>query len=196
MANIYGPSQVALESSTHDDLQISTPSLSHPVISNGEYHIYSMVCVAPYLSYTRHFLFFSFLRFSEPTMTDRTHTSPSSEMTAFAIIPAFDEGSASPWSLNNVSNTQYTTLDQCYASAEPPVSDEWLSFASPQAGSSSSSMAPSPSSSAPGDDSTTSPSPNDISTSRQRRLQCLDPSCTRKFANEYTRKVSDSHQTF
>ncbi|EIM91235.1 uncharacterized protein STEHIDRAFT_165595 [Stereum hirsutum FP-91666 SS1] len=159
MANIYVPSQVALEPSTDDDLQISTPSLSHPVISN------------------------------EPIMSDRTHTSPSLDMTTFAMISAFDEGSASPWSLNNVSNTQYTTLDQCYASAEPAVSDEWLSFSSPQAGSSSSSIAPSPSSSAPGDDSTTSSSPNVISTSRQRRLQCLDPSCTRKFANEYTRKV-------
>lgn len=112
------------------------------------------------------------------------------------MIPAFDESSASPWSLNNVTNTQYTTFDQCYASADPAVSDEWLSFSSPQAGSSSSSIAPSPSSSAPGDDSTTSSSPNDISTSRQRRLQCLDPSCTRKFANEYTRKVSNSHHTF
>lgn len=195
MANIYVPSQVALEPSTDDDLQISTPSLSHPVISNGEYHIYSMVCVAIYLSCTRYILFFSLL-FSEPIMTDRTHTSPSLDMTTFAMISAFDEGSASPWSLNNVSNTQYTTLDQCYASAKPAVSDEWLSFSSPQAGSSSSSIAPSPSSSAPGDDSTTSSSPNDISTSRQRRLQCLDPSCTRKFANEYTRKVSDSYHAF
>lgn len=117
-------------------------------------------------------------------------------MTATAKAPAFDEQAAfiSP-GLNSISPTPQPTLDHYTFNADTDyTSDEWLSFPLQRLGSPSSvNCPPSPSPSVhsvePSSDSTTSSSSNVNQTGHKRRLSCLDPSCTRRFANEYTRKV-------
>ncbi|EIM91250.1 uncharacterized protein STEHIDRAFT_165604 [Stereum hirsutum FP-91666 SS1] len=162
MSGIDVSSQMAFQSLTSEALQPFTPSLSH----SG----------SP----------------SQPALTDSTSASPSLAMTSTATIPSSDGQS---WGLNSISPTPHPALDQRTLGTESShTSDEWLSFPIPQLGSPSSvTCPPSPSPSvhsvAPSDDSSTSSSPNVNQTGRKRRLPCLDSSCTRRFANEYTRKV-------